>query len=814
MFRHTRYFRHRAAVGAAVACCLAGPELLGQAYTPRTPGDDEIDRPAVREVKFRGVRAVDGGELRDAIATRASGCKSLILRPICLVYKGPAVFQREYLDRLEFKRDVLRIKVFYWRRGFRDAQVDTSIVRKDDEVRVRFTVHEGPPTTIAELRIEGADSVLPPRRRRRLLQVGPGEPLDLLALDSTIVLLRNRLAGRGYADAVVTQRATVDDSLRRARIVISVDPKARATVGQVTIVGEGKVSEEVIRHSLRFEPGDVYRPGDVAQSQRALYESGLFRRATIDVGSGAPSKIRADTVASSGDGGPLAASAKAAVALASARPDSVKNITILVEEAPLREARTSVGFNTVDFAQAELRFTNFNWMGDARRLELQGVVGNILAPQLHDVAVFNRAFTVAGSERAIFLKPTWQVSADVRQRWFRNPRNTIGAGVFANRRSAPGIYIDRSYGTSATFTREILPQVPVSGTYRFEVTQVEAGDVYFCINFGVCETVTVDALRRRQHLSPFTIATTIDRSNHPVGPTRGYVGRVELEHASAATLSTFRYNRAYAEAAAYRPMGRRNVLAGHVRIGWVGALASTAEATKVGESAAERILIHPRKQFYAGGARSVRGYAENQLGPRVLTIPADELRGREIASISADGRDTTFNYKYCDPATTPDIRACDPNVDGLADRHFQPRPLGAGSVVEGSAEFRFPVWRDVSGAVFLDGAVLGAVSLSDITAVRSSTTSGITAALTPGFGFRYRSPIGPIRMDIGINPRLSERLSVITEDENDRGLVLLSRPPGDTTNVKAKREYNPAKGTGLSGFFNRLTLHLSIGEAY
>ena len=813
MFRHTRYFRHRAAVGAAVACCLAGPELLGQAYTPRTPGDDEIDRPAVREVKFRGVRAVDGGELRDAIATRASGCKSLILRPICLVYKGPAVYRREYLDRLEFKRDVLRIKVFYWRRGFRDTQVDTSIVRaKSDEVRVRFTVHEGPPTTIAELRIEGADSVLPPRRRRRLLQVGPGEPLDLLALDSTIALLRNRLAGRGYVDAVVTQRTTVDDSLRRAQVVINVDPKARATVGRVTIVGEGKVSEEVIRHSLRFESGDVYRPGDVAQSQRALYESGLFRRANIDVGSGPVRKLRADTLAAGNDGAPLAAPTRAAVALAGSAPDSVKDITVAVEEAPLREVRTSVGFNTVDFAQAELRFTNFNWMGDARRLDVQGVVGNILAPQLHDVAVFNRAFTVAGSERAVFLKPTWQVSADVRQRWFRNPRNTIGAGVFANRRAAPGIYIDRSYGTSATFTREVLPQAPVSGTYRFEVTQVEAGDVYFCVNFGVCETITVDALRHSQRLSPLTIATTIDRSNHPVGPTRGYVGRVELEHASAATLSTFRYNRAYAEAAAYRPIGRRNVLAGHVRIGWVGALASTTEATGVGETAAERILIHPRKQFYAGGARSVRGYAENQLGPRVLTIPADDLRGKEL-SISADGRDTTISYKYCDPAQIPDIQACNPNATGLEDRHYQPRPLGAGSVVEGSAEYRFPVWRDFSGAVFLDGAVLGAVSLSDITAVRSSTTTGITAALTPGFGVRYRSPIGPIRMDIGINPRLAEQLTVITEDEN-RGLVQLTRQDAAGRRRPNPREYNPAKGTGLSGFFNRLTLHLSIGEAY
>jgi hypothetical protein len=79
------------------------------------------------------------------------------------------------------------------------------------------------------------------------------------------------------------------------------------------------------------------------------------------------------------------------------------------------------------------------------------------------------------------------------------------------------------------------------------------------------------------------------------------------------------------------------------------------------------------------------------------------------------------------------------------------------------------------------------------------------AAVTPGFGVRYLSPVGPIRVDFGINPGLSETLPVVTEDvvNGQTRLVTLDQ----------KRVYHPVRG-GFNGVLDRLTLHLSIGEAF
>ncbi len=57
-----------------------------------------------------------------------------------------------------------------------------------------------------------------------------------------------------------------------------------------------------------------------------------------------------------------------------------------------------------------------------------------------------------------------------------------------------------------------------------------------------------------------------------------------------------------------------------------------------------------------------------------------------------------------------------------------------------NGELRFPVWKDVGGVVFLDGGnVFRRVNQFDMGELRGSY----------GFGLRYKSPVGPIRIDLG-----------------------------------------------------------------
>ena len=302
--------------------------------------------------------------------------------------------------------------------------------------------------------------------------------------------------------------------------------------------------------------------------------------------------------------------------------------------------------------------------------------------------------------------------------------------------------------------------------------------MYFCINYGVCDLPTLGALRHQQRLSPLSLSASVDHSNDPFSPNRGYRANFGAEHASALTISDFRYNRATTEGAAFKQIRKRGAVGAHVRVGWVNALQSTSQAVGVTGSIGESIL-HPRKRFYAGGSHSVRGFGENQLGPRVLTIPASVLRSHDSANAAC--------------ASGADIASCDPNAPRLATRDFEPRPLGGNFVVEGSVEARFPLWASVSGAVFLDGGMVSQRTNRELPKRR--------AAVTPGFGGRYASPVGPIRADIGFNPGTVESLPVVTESVVNGQTTLVT--------LAKRRIYSPGKG-----LLSRLVLHLSIGEAF
>jgi len=739
---------------AVLFCLPGGAQLCAQER-------DEREAPEVKDLDWTGVESVSKDDLEESIETEKTRCRSLLLAPFCLISNWSLFKERHYLDRTELRRDMLRIRVFYWKRGWRDAQVDTVVTPKKGGVRVEFRVTEGPPTRVSSIRVERPGEVLTDNDVRNAMKLRAGAPLNLIALDSSIAFLKSALWDKGYGDADArVDTIVVDTAAKSASIRASVDPKWSTTIGQISISGNERVSERTIRNSLTLREGRLYKRHEIVTSQRNLYESNLFRRAVIIV---------------------------------PPQGDSVKHIEITVQEAPLREIRASAGFNTLEFGQVEGRLTRYNWLGGARRLDFRAAVGNLLANSLNARFPFQEVLRrpVADREADQYFSPTWQASADFTQPWFQSPKNTLGLSAFTHRRSAPGIFVEKGLGTSATFTRMLATRAPISLTYRFELTRVEASDVYFCENFGICEPNDIVALRARQKLSPLALSLLTDRGDDPLDPTRGYFARADVEHASAFTASDYRYNRVSGEYRRYHPRGRHAVLSWRVRGGWVKALESASEAL-TGDTTTNSIL-HPRKRFYAGGSQSVRGYGENQLGPRVLTVDPGKL-----LNVRINGDDTLpplctreeLEVRRCGAAST------------LPSSDFEPRPVGGSTLLEGSVEYRFGVWRSLDMAVFVDAAIVGEGDVSTL-------TRG-TSAVTPGFGFRYTTPVGPIRVDLGIKPRLAENLPIVTEIVDEGGVRRII-PLENTT-----KAYDPLENEkkGLRQVLDRLTLHLSIGQAF
>ena len=539
-----------------------------------------VDKPVLRSLKFDGNANISTAELKAAIVTLATHSRTIVGVPFPLLKK------KEVLDRAELDRDLLRLRVLYWKRGWRAAQVTPELTKRDagGGVDLRLKVTEGPPTLIGELRFGPVDSLLDRHGLRPLITVKVGEPLDLIELDSIAVHITAHLDAEGYGDVLLTPTALVDADNPRAVVSMEVKHLYVTRVESVRVEGTEKYDPRVVANTMRVKAGDLFSRAGVIESQRALYEAGFFKRAVVRVDAGSS--------------------------------DSLKRLIAVVEELQPKSFRVTGGASTVDFVQFDTRYTDANFRGNAGRLSLQGTVGNLLAAQMNGRWPFVNVLPtdLVASNQPKYLQPTFQLNADVRRRWLSDSRNQTGLTAFAYRRSSPGVFIDQGGGVGASFTRNVTRTVPLSFQYRLEFTNVSAADTYFCVNFGVCDETSLQVLERTQRLSPLAITASTDRRDDPIGPTRGFTWRADVEVADGWTGSQFGYGRVELEGSKYFHASDKLTVAVHARAGIVR---STDGAGSV---------ILPRKRFYAGGARSVRGYGENQLGPRVLVIARSKFQ--------------------------------------------------------------------------------------------------------------------------------------------------------------------------------------------
>jgi outer membrane protein insertion porin family len=735
----------------AVAAGQAG----GTREAPPAVGlHDSID---VASLEFAGAKAVSKDDLKRVVFTRTSSCRLPFLVPLCKLTPTQLFRDRRRTTPAALGEDITKLRVYYWQRGFRDAQVDTVLVPAKRGMAVAFRIVEGEPTRVGTLDVSQRAPVLTPDELADAVMLKRGAPLDLVALDSTLARLRTAVWNKGYGDVRIDTTVPRPGASHEVPVKIDVDPQWITRVGRVEFDGNHVMSDATLRRGVLLRPGTLYTRDAVLESQRRLFQSpGIARAVVVTPPAG----------------------------------DSIKTVTVAVSELRPRHVEASIGFNTIEFGQAAFELRH-NALGAGRWLRLRAAAGNLLSEQLNGRGIFQRVIPRdANFDVGVFVQPTYQASLTLTQPWIAGARTSAAVTAFAGRRSLVGVAVDEHAGASVGIVRELAPRIPIGLNYRFETTRVEAGAVYFCSAYGICDAPTIAALGRTQRLAPIGVSGWIDRSDDLDSPTRGYTGVIDVEHASSATGSTFAHERASADVSYYKPFGAippdygttkaPKVLALHARAGIVRPHAGDRSALGVaGEGDG---VLHPRARFYAGGMQSVRGFAENELGPRVL-------QARRASLLAVGCTDVSIADGQCDPSAVPN------------DQLFA-RPTGGSSVVEANAEVRIPLMKQLSGVAFVDGAYVGTSGLS--------TVAKGKGAVTPGIGFRYRSPLGVLRLDFGLRPVGHESLPVV---------VAVPDAAGNEQVVRLTREKSyspvedPSPGT-WHAIARRIVVHFAMGQAF
>jgi outer membrane protein insertion porin family len=255
--------------------------------------------------------------------------------------------------------------------------------------------------------------------------------------------------------------------------------------------------------------------------------------------------------------------------------------------------------------------------------------------------------------------------------------------------------LDQAIRSTFDFNRR---QVNVEGSHRFPHEFTLAARYLFghtrLFNERIdpASQLNVDRAFPTVRLSAFAGSFVLNARDDAFEPTRGYLTALDMMFAPRAIGSEVGFIKSSWQGFAYRqvPKTRGIVLAGGVRVG----LARGAQQVAL-DPDGKPVFINQElpasERFFAGGDTTVRGWALDRLGSESVL-----------------------------------------DANGVSN--------GGNGMLIFNGELRFPFWKrkSLGGAVFIDvGNVFAKVGDIDLGQLRSGA----------GFGIRWRSPVGPLRMD-------------------------------------------------------------------
>jgi translocation and assembly module TamA len=245
-------------------------------------------------------------------------------------------------------------------------------------------------------------------------------------------------------------------------------------------------------------------------------------------------------------------------------PDGLRPILVSLSDRKAKTLELGASYSTTEGFGADARWTRYNMLG---RADTQ--------------ALFARVSTIDSNLGAELTLPHW-----------RRPQQTLKAGGSVYQKSTDA-YDESGFGVRMDVQRRFRKTSYVTLGGSLDYSKVEE-------NRGA----TLNAPGLDVYALAGLAAGSLDRSDDPLDPKRGWRLEVRLEPTYLFGDESLPYLKVQSQGSVYVPFGEkaRTVVAGRIKAGSI-----------FGGSTSQ---IPGSRRFYAGGGGSVRGYAYQAIGPR------------------------------------------------------------------------------------------------------------------------------------------------------------------------------------------------------
>ncbi|MDN5938053.1 MAG: outer membrane protein assembly factor BamA [Salinisphaera sp.] len=180
--------------------------------------------------------------------------------------------------------DLESLRSFYEDRGylrFKVTSIQVSLSPDKRDVYLTVNVDEGNPYTISEIEFAG-DLIVPEANLRRLVSVRKGETYSRRLVTATSDRISSALADFGYAFAEVDPLTRLNEEDGTVALTFFVDPGKRAYVRRITFSGNQKTNDRTLRREMRVFEGGSFSRSSIERSRVRLARLPFIQEAKVE----------------------------------------------------------------------------------------------------------------------------------------------------------------------------------------------------------------------------------------------------------------------------------------------------------------------------------------------------------------------------------------------------------------------------------------------------------------------------------------------------------------------------------------------------
>ncbi|MBI4804538.1 MAG: outer membrane protein assembly factor BamA [Desulfovibrio sp.] len=233
----------------------------------------EAQKLYIKKITIQGAKQVDPSDLKDQMGLKEKGFLSWLLQT--------GVLKEELLDR-----DSAAIENYYTNRGFIDARVGQPQVDiKDDGIYITVQVEEGDRYKVGNVDFKG-DLLLDDKKLRETAKLTElakkKEFFDRSVVRDDITRLNELYSDQGYAFAETDIDMNKRGEEKIVDVVYNLKKGQKVYVRRVTVEGNDRTRENVIRRELRLSDGDLFSGTKLKRSNERLNKLDYFEKVDVE----------------------------------------------------------------------------------------------------------------------------------------------------------------------------------------------------------------------------------------------------------------------------------------------------------------------------------------------------------------------------------------------------------------------------------------------------------------------------------------------------------------------------------------------------